>query len=290
MKKAVIDIGSNSVRYAQADIVDGELLNFYEAIEMTRLAEGFDSADRLIGSPVELTLTVCRTFYEKAVAWGAEQVLFAGTAALRKAINSQEILLPLKKLNNAFVTVLSEQQEAELNYLGAIANKDQSKHWLVFDIGGASSELVVKCNDIIETVSIPVGALTLSKDTNVRAALTQHLQTIDFTPFKNCDGILGTGGTLTTTAFIVDEIPIYAPERINGRRIPIEVLLSIYRMLHAMPLTERKHVIGLPKGRIDTIVPGLEILFDVMAAVGQNTLTISTDDGLKGLLLSEDLN
>lgn len=290
MKKAVIDIGSNSVRYAQADVINGELFNFSEAIKSTRLAEGFDSANRLFGKPVELTLAVCHMFYEQAMAWGAEHVLFAGTAALRKAINSQEILSSLKNLNKAFVTVLSEQKEAEVNYFGATVNKDQRMNWLVFDIGGGSSELVVERNNKIATVSIPVGALSLSKNTNVRAALTQHLQKIDFTPFKNCDGILGTGGTLTTAASILDEIPVYAPERINGRQIPIEVLLSIYRMLHATPLNERKKIVGLPEERVDTIVPGLEILFDVMAAVGQNTLTISTDDGLKGLLFLEDIN
>lgn len=290
MKKAAIDIGSNSVRYAQGVVLDGELTSFEEAIEMTRLAEGFDMGKRLIGKPVERTITACREFYDRALAFGAERIILAGTAALRTAINRNDVLAPLAALPQAELRILSEQEEAEVNYLGATAERSVDEIWMVFDIGGASSELAVRREQQLTTTSIPVGALTLSKDLEMRKKLSEALQRVDFSAYKYCDGILGTGGTLTTAAFIIDEITEYEPDRINGRRIPVEVLLSTYRMLQAMSLEERKNVPGLPEGRIDTIVPGLEILFDVMAAVGQNTLTVSTDDGLKGLMLSEELD
>ena len=135
-KFAVIDIGSNSVRLMF--VADGKVL--YKTLQTTRLGEGLAEKPLLKAEAIERSALAVSDFYNRAITEGAEKVLCFATAAVRTAENRQLFLDRVSALCGLTVEVISGEEEAEIGILGALGNKDGG----VIDIGGASTEIVVK--------------------------------------------------------------------------------------------------------------------------------------------------
>ena len=78
-------------------------------------------------------------FYQRAKNEGTKSVYAFATAAVRSAENGDEFVKRVKELCPLAVDVVSGEREAELGVLGALTGDGA-----VLDIGGASTELVVR--------------------------------------------------------------------------------------------------------------------------------------------------
>ena len=153
-KFAVIDIGSNSVRLMF--VADGKVL--YKALNTTRLGEGLADKPLLKSEAIERSVVAVCDFYKKAVQEGAEQVLCFATAAVRSAENRQVFLDKVFSACGLQIEVISGEEEAEIGILGALGNRDGG----VIDIGGASTEIVVKKDGaLIYKKSVNIGVVRL---------------------------------------------------------------------------------------------------------------------------------
>ena len=151
---AVIDVGSNSVRLML--VADGKVL--YKRLNTTRLGEGLAQAPFLKAEAIERSAIAIAQFYGQAKEDGAEEVFVFATAATRTAQNKEVFLNRVKELCGLTVDVIAGEEEAEIGMLGAIGNSDGA----IIDIGGASTEIVVKKEGaVLYKKSIDIGVVRL---------------------------------------------------------------------------------------------------------------------------------
>ena len=123
MRKAIIDVGTNSIRLIVADCLE-QIEVCEKAIEITRIGEGM-GAERLIKpQPLKRTAQAAADFAQRARSLGAEQVRMTATSAVREALNQQAVLKALEAAAQVPLEILSGVQEAALRILGRAV-----KHW-----------------------------------------------------------------------------------------------------------------------------------------------------------------
>ncbi|MBQ7197874.1 MAG: exopolyphosphatase, partial [Selenomonadaceae bacterium] len=91
---------------------------------------------------------------------GINRVTAFTTAALRNAINGRDAVKEITHRTGTFITVMSGDDEATFDFIGATHNIDEDKGLLI-DIGGASTEIVFfNHREIQVKVSLPIGSLS----------------------------------------------------------------------------------------------------------------------------------
>ena len=283
-KYAVIDIGSNSVRLMF--VADGKVL--YKTLNTTRLGEGLASCAVLRSEALERTALAVQTYFEKAIREGAEKVYAFATAAVRSAENGHDFVARVQALCGLTVEVLSGETEAEIGVLGALGNSDGA----VIDIGGASTEIVVKEKDAYTyKKSIDVGVVRI-KDVcgQDRQAIERYANTqvalFEQVPIQPLTAI---GGTATTLATLVLGLEKYDSARITGTVIMREQLRAFANTLAQTPVDAIAQMPCMPKGRADVIAGGALWLAVIMECLGFPSVTVSDRDNLEGYALKKGL-
>lgn len=285
MKKfAVIDIGSNSVRLMF--VADGKVL--YKSLHTTRLGEGLAQAPYLKSEAIERSALAVAQFYEKARSEGAEMVFAFATAAVRAAENRTEFLARVKTLCGLEIEVISGEMEAEIGILGALGVADGG----VIDIGGASTEIVVKKRGaLVYKKSLNVGVVRLKdqcgRDQNA-------LQTVSIAAAKEYGEVpsatmYAIGGTATTLAAQYLGLDEYRSERITGTEITAAEMSALSDKLSAMTVAEIAALPCMPKGRADVLSGGAVLLATLMRELGFKKIIVSDRDNLEGYAIKKGL-
>ena len=284
-KFAVIDIGSNSVRLMF--VADGKVL--YKGLNTTRLGEGIADKPLLKSEAIERSAAAVADFYRKAVSEGAERVLAFATAAVRSAENRQVFLDRVKALCGLAVEVISGEEEAEIGMLGALGNRDGG----VIDIGGASTEIVVKKEGaLVYKKSVNIGVVRL-KDTCGRdkTALEERADKAsrEYGNIPLQEEIYAIGGTATTLAAQALGLKAYDSAKITGAVITAEQMDKLADTLLAMSVEEIAALPCMPKGRADVLTGGAVLFSVLMKNLGFTRLIVSDRDNLEGYAIKKGL-
>ena len=104
-------------------------------------------------------------------------------------------------------------------------------------------------------------------------------------PLFRCPEVwIGTGGTFTTLAAMVKEIPWTARTRMHGTRVTQDEIRRVGEKLAGMKVEERKQLPGLQPSRADIVVHGICILLGVMGRLGMDQITVSEWGNLDGYI------
>ncbi|MBQ8295930.1 MAG: hypothetical protein IJX87_05810 [Clostridia bacterium] len=281
MKKfAVIDVGSNSVRLMF--VADGKVL--YKSLQTTRLGEGLALSEipLLKTEAIERSACAFADFFNKAMADGAERVFAFATAAVRTAVNGQAFVEQVKELCGLTVEVVSGEEEAELGIIGALGNKDGA----VIDIGGASTEIVVKKGgSIVYKKSVNIGVVRLKDKCGRDGAALKNAATEAAKSFGNVPTdlpIYGIGGTATTVAAQVLGLKTYASEQVTGAELALADLEKQAARFLEASVEEIAALPCMPQGRADVITGGAVLLATLLKELGWEKLIASDRDNLEG--------
>jgi exopolyphosphatase/guanosine-5'-triphosphate,3'-diphosphate pyrophosphatase len=284
-KFAVIDIGSNSVRLMF--VADGKVL--YKGLQTTRLGEGIAEKPILNAAAIERSARAVELFYEKAKNEGAEKIVAFATAAVRSAENGAQFTDRVKELCGLQVEVISGEEEAEIGILGALGYADGG----VIDIGGASTEIVVKDKGaIIYKKSVNIGVVRLKDKCGREKKLLEQAAINAVKEFGEVpsNGVLhGIGGTATTLAAQVLRLQEYQSEKITGAKITAEQIQVLADKLLTMRIEEIAALPCMPKGRADVLTGGAVLLATLMKKLGIHTLIASDTDNLEGYAIKRGL-
>ena len=284
MKKfAVIDIGSNSVRLMF--VADGKVL--YKTLQTTRLGEGLAEKPLLKPEAVERSALAVAGFYRKAVEEGAEKVLCFATAAVRTAENRQVFLDRVYALCGLAVEVISGEEEAEIGILGALGNRDGG----VIDIGGASTEIVVKKDgELIYKKSVNIGVVRL-KDMcgRDRVALERvaNEASKQYGEIPLGDTVYAIGGTATTLTAQVLGLQTYTSNAITGAEVSLNDMQAVTDKLLSMSVEEIAALPCMPKGRADVLTGGAVLFTVLMKNLGFTRIIASDRDNLEGYAIKK---
>lgn len=300
MRLAAIDIGTNSTKMTVADVSsDGALTVIAEQSEVTRLGEGVDASKRLSDAAMARTLAAIVRFAEDARQHGAEEVLGAGTSALRDAENGSDFLSDVMNGAGVDVQIITGDREAQLAY--AAVRSDTSlhiptdAHLLVFDIGGGSTELILgDAAGVGRHKSLDIGAVRLTErflhsDPPTTEELEYAAQFAraafeTFLPPDIAPLVAGIGGTAVNIAAVTQGQAKPDPDALHSIVLPHAAVASALDRFAHLPLAERRAIPGLEPKRADVIVAGALILDCLLTYFHADRFTLSARGLRYGLL------
>jgi exopolyphosphatase / guanosine-5'-triphosphate,3'-diphosphate pyrophosphatase len=276
MRKAVIDVGSNSVLLLVSEFREGRWHAIHEDTSVTALGEGTKTTG-LLGEPgSSSTLAALKRFFEAAKERDVESIVAGATMAARIATNTPEFLARAEAQGTP-VVVLSGEDEAELGFQSVATDPifANEQRLSIIDPGGHSTELVTA--DRTDSGwkaqfrrSYPVGTLGLRSThfPDERLALMSILKGISY-----IDDLIGLayrpnesgvavvlGATGTNLISIREKMLTWQPERVHGSYLGYEEVSRAFGWLSEMTDEERAAVPGMEKGREKTIHLGTLIL------------------------------
>jgi exopolyphosphatase/guanosine-5'-triphosphate,3'-diphosphate pyrophosphatase len=302
--RAVIDIGTNSVKLLVADVSGGCANALFEESEQTRLGAGFYETHRLSASAIEKTAEAVRAFAEKAHKSGAVTLDVIATSAARDAVNGEELAEAIRRAAQKDLRVISGEQEAEWAFSGVACDPMLAKGTLlVMDIGGGSTEFVIGANGHRQAGrSFQIGTVRLLEKvrpsdppTNaerekclswLRKFFADEIKRFVRENLQSGDGILvSTGGTASILGRLKWKLRAYDREKIEGTVLSAGELADRTAELWALPLEARKQLPGMPASRADVIIMGAAILEAATESLGFSEARISTRGLRFGALL-----
>ena len=314
IRRAVIDVGTNSIKLLVADVRDGVIQPVLEESEQTRLGAGFFAGNRLQPQAVAQTAQAVAMFAAKARAWQAVATRVIATSAARDAVNPDELTSAIESAAGLPVEIISGEQEADWAFQGVNTDPELARQpLLLLDVGGGSTEFILGegeqkqfCQSFrLGTVRLleqlppsdPPTARQLAEcrqfvkdflDREVRPQLTPLLQApVKLNSPPRPRQLVGTGGTSAILARMEGRLTTFDRALIEGLRISAAQARAQVERLWGMPLVERQNIIGLPKSRADVILSGVVIYEGVMESFGFSELRISTR-GLRFAAVMED--
>jgi exopolyphosphatase/guanosine-5'-triphosphate,3'-diphosphate pyrophosphatase len=298
---AAVDIGTNSVRLLVGDIdaPAGPLTTIDRRMTITRLGQGVDASRRLALEAVERTLAVLREYHEAIDAHGATRVRATATSAARDADNRDDFFTAAKDALGAELELLSGEEEAQLSFAGATTGLEAPSPYLVFDIGGGSTEFVFGTTGPEALCSLDIGCVRITEQwlhtdppapeelSNAVSAVRDHLADVEqvIPMLRDASTLVGLAGTVTTVAAVEQGIP-YDRDRIHHFRLTRAAAEDVFRTLALEPASERCHNPGLEPERVDVIVGGVIVLVSILRAFDFDEVLVSENDILDGLARS----
>lgn len=298
LRKAVIDIGSNSVRLLVANCSKDKITPICKRLQTTRL--GSSSEDRILDSlAIKKTVRAVFDFKQESKRYKCKKIYVVATSAVREARNKDYFKNKIKENTGLEVMVLSGKDEANLSYLGAKKGLDVKGNTLVIDIGGGSTELSIGNEEIVWAKSFPIGAVRLTQsylksdppkskelretDKLFNEVFSEFLSNKDIFKTKKVSAI-GVGGTITSLAAMIQELPTYDSSKIHNYVIRYFQIEEVLKKLLSLKKEDIKKLPGLSPERADIIVAGVFIIFNIMKTLDLEQTVVSESDLMEGFL------
>jgi exopolyphosphatase/guanosine-5'-triphosphate,3'-diphosphate pyrophosphatase len=296
---AVIDVGTNSVKFHLGSRDGkGHWSTLSDRAELTKLGEGLADTGRIGDAPLLRTAEAIAAMAAEARGNDARAIAAVGTAGLRMASNSDDVIAAVEKRARVRIEIVSGEDEARLAYVAATTALGPVHGSIaVFDTGGGSSQFTFgRHAHIDERFSVNVGAAryterfglqdAVSEDVlrEARAQIAAELDRLDGRPPPEM--LVGMGGAVTNMTAVSLGLEVYDPAVVQGAVVSadeIERQIEIYRSSDA---NARRAIAGLQPNRAEVILAGALIVETVMTKLGARSLTVS-DRGLRHGVLAE---
>ncbi len=295
---AGIDCGTNSTRLIIGNGTD----TFEREMTITGLGRGVDATGRLSDEGIERVREALVRYREIMDGYEIAGLRMTATSAARDAENRDVFFDVSAAAVGVRPELISGEEEAELSFLGATAELDPADGpFLVFDIGGGSTEFAVGSSRMEGGISTDMGSVRFTekyvehdppKPEELVACLSvaeAHLDDVarEVPMALGARQLVGLAGTVSTTAAVELGLAEYDRDRIHHFRLTREAIEDVYRTLVTESREDRRFNPGLEEGRVDTIVGGMCILVRIARYFGADDVLVSESDILDGLILSQ---
>ena len=295
---AAIDCGTNSTRLL---VSDGST-TVERLMRITRLGQDVDATGALAPEAIDRTVAVLEEYRAVMEANDVGGVRMAATSAARDAANRDDFFSRAEAAVGIAPELLGGEEEGRLSFAGATAELDPDDDpYLVVDIGGGSTELVVGSAESEGVRSIDVGCVRLTERflhhdppqaSELSAALSvvrSYLEDVarEVPAVTEARTMIGLAGTITTVAAVEMGLEAYDRERIHHFELTRAAAEDVFRTLATEAVADRIHNPGLERERADVIVGGCCVLVGVMRFFGFGSCLVSEADILDGLVASQ---
>jgi exopolyphosphatase / guanosine-5'-triphosphate,3'-diphosphate pyrophosphatase len=295
---AAIDCGTNSTRLL---VTDESRRPIERLMRITRLGQGVDATGRLAPEAVERTVDVLREFRAVMDRYGVTATRMSATSAVRDAANRELFVDAATAVIGTRPEVLSGDEEGRLAFSGATAELDAADGpFLVVDIGGGSTELVVGADAPVGLVSLEMGCVRLTEkflrhDPPVPEELRDALDdvhdrledaVVEVPSLRDGARMIGLAGTVTTVAAVEMGLKEYDRDRVHHFWLTRAAAEDVFRTLATESRAARLGNPGLEEARADVIVGGCVALVGVLRFFGFDGCLVSEADILDGLAAS----
>ena len=301
---AAIDCGTNSIRLLISDIdtSTNTATDVCREMRIVRLGEGVDKTNAFSPRALERTFKAIDEYEEILLKHKVENLRFVATSATRDAQNKAMFIKGVIDRLRIVPEVIAGTEEAALSFDGATRSLRQ-KHkapFLIIDLGGGSTELVIGDQEPTGAYSMDVGCVRMTERhtpggnptktqeeairTDVRNALKEAGKKVDW---QKAQTIVGVAGTVTTVAAHILKLKTYDPEVLHGASISAQQISQTAQDFISLTPSQRAALPYMHEGRIEVITAGSIVLDEVMKAIGAQTLIASERDILDGVAWSQ---
>ena len=288
---AAIDIGSNSVRLAVAEIEPGgPVRTLASEREVTRLGTSVFSEGSIGKEAMENVCRVLRRFrlsVERHHAMGARAV---ATSAVRDARNQEEFLSRASAAAGMPVEIISGIEESRLIHAGVQAVwPHPDERLLIIDIGGGSAEAIISENGRMKVaVSKPLGAVRLTQmflETDppaeedldrLHAFIDEKIASVLKRAGKGTfDRVIATSSTAAAAICAVNGLDRRVRDAADRKRATTAQVERLVAELSVQKLTVRRKRIGIGTRRAEIIIGGASVLARMLRAFGARSVYYS---------------
>jgi len=286
-----IDLGSNTLRVLEYDCDTGRQISEFEKIVKT--ADGLAKYGVIGNEAIERVVSAIKEAKQQ-IDFSSSIVKAVTTEAVRRAANSEEVLLRIQEETGVVFEIISGEEEARLTLLAVknrlFALEHASQSFVLVDIGGGSTELIFHYEDVTITQSFPVGIVTIAQTYGTLEEIEkvlpqemykmQHFCSEVYEKYGKVDVFVATAGTPTTVAAMKHGLnyETYDASKINGTSLSVHELDIYLKELLSMPFEQREIAVGT--GRSDLIAAGILIYKQLFGILGFESCVI-IDDGLR---------
>ena len=291
MEKIVtMDLGSNSFRVLIYDTLNFKIISEFN--EIVGMADGLEKTNKIsIAAQNRVIKAINRSSQD--MNFDSSKAICITTAAMRKADNSQEVLKNILDKTKASFKIIDGLEEARLTLLAVKyalkREKILSENFILLDIGGGSTEIIINTKDQYISHSFDLGIVTLTQKYYSKKDLElfledKKIQINNFLLSTNIDissyTFVATAGTPTTIAAIKlgQDFFHYNKDEVNGTIVDLNDLNTCLEMFEKSTSGEITDLVG--KGRVDFIEIGIHI-YKAIFEVLEKKESLVLDDGLK---------
>jgi len=297
VRRAVIDVGTNSIKLLVADVSGRVVQPLHEESRQTRLGQKFYETHQLQSTAIAQTAAAVADFARTAREKKSTSIRVIATSAARDAVNADELLHAIQTSSGLKAEIISGALEAEWAFQGVATDAELALlPLLLLDVGGGSTEFILGHGTKKSFAhSFPLGTVrllekfphsdppTCAEFTACQDWLKKFLRgevRPQLGPAMQLESgkiqLVGTGGTTSILARMEKKLDRFDREKIEQTVLTFEQVVAHRKKLWSLPLAGRKEVPGLPKSRADVILTGVLIYEAVMAEFGFSELRIST--------------
>ncbi|MCI9407523.1 MAG: Ppx/GppA family phosphatase [Clostridia bacterium] len=302
-KIGIIDLGSNSARLVIVDLfADNHFMVVDELKESVRLGQDMERDGFLKPQRVAETIRTLKMFRKLCDASGVTRIIAVATAAVRRAKNQRSFLDEIQASCGIKIRVLSAEEEALYVYRGVINTMDVPKG-IVLEIGGGATKIVYynrRC--IINYVTLPFGAVTLTGlfaddglkpeeiAKKIEEFFTEQLKQIEWINTVDPDAqMIGVGGSFRNLFKISKMVHKYPLDTVHNYVMKTEEFLPVYDMLKVLDLDKKKKIKGLSAERADILPAALAIVKSFVSFFNFERFTISGSGLREGIMVNQAL-
>ena len=309
---AAIDIGSNAVRFALAQVdTRGKLRILDERRRPTRLGANLASAKPLPNAAVKATIAAVKEFCFDSIRRGVTRTRVVATAAVREAPDGAAFVRRLEKEIGLPVEIIGADEEARLAFSSCRAAFDlAARSVAIVDIGGGSVQVSLAWRGVLyDSISLPLGAVRLTSmfatqpgkksskpldrmRKHIEKVLKKHLPPLPVKP----SALIGCGGTFATIGALLGD---FAGQRTLAPLLSHRIrsltrsghsageLSKLVSQVERLDLHQRAGLLkaaGVPPDRADILPAGLLVARELVKLLGAKKIVPHAGGVRDGLL------
>ncbi|MDF7641430.1 Ppx/GppA family phosphatase [Bifidobacterium sp. ESL0784] len=291
---AGIDCGTNSIRLKVSKVfADGSVEDVVpRMLQVIRLGQDVDKTHRFVDDALERAYAAARDFAQVLKEHPADGLRFVATSATRDAENRKDFEDGIFSILGVRPEVIPGTEEAALSFLGAtgsVPRKGLEAPYLVVDLGGGSTEMVMggdgetaAVTSVQSAFSMNIGSVRMTErhlrtDPPTQAEIAEASEDIDrhideafrHVPADKTRTIIGVSGTVTTMTALVLGLKEYDHRAVDGVRVSYKDIFEVDDRFLNMTRTERATYKTIHPGRIDVVGGGALIWNRILAKVSE---------------------
>lgn len=287
MRLAAVDIGSNTVHALVADVVRNKLVDVAHYVEMPELGAQVARTGS-IGKRSRTAIRALRSVLARARTHGYEHLIAGATEAVRQATDGEAFARQASQVIGVPVHIIPARREAELSFLG-VASRHAARHeWVMVDLGGASTEVVIASGrEMTRSATLPIGSGVLASTyfsdpprPEERARLRRAaLRELAHAPDGDAERFVATGGTASN-------LPLVLSRRTPPTVLTTSDLLACESRLDVGRAAEIAARLGLPPNRVKAMRAGVEVFLLLLDWYGLAVMQVSHEGLRQGMILA----
>ena len=304
MRKAVLDLGTNTFHLLIADVSASGIRILFQDTIAVKIGEGGINKGFIAEEAFARGVSVVKDFARILLKHSVAEVKAAGTAALRTASNGPEFIDRVKRETGITIEIIDGDSEARLIYEGVKHGVRLSEERvLIMDIGGGSVEFII-CNreGIFWKKSYPLGAaklmdlfhhndpISIDEVEQIHRHLDENLQELKkvsehFKPLT----LIGSAGSFETFATLVVRKFHLPQELLQASEFTFDLnqLREVSREILTSTHDERAASPDIIPVRVDMIVVATVLTEYILKSLNFSKMKLSTYALKEGLLYAD---